>query len=99
MLGLCRAATRSWASPLLPQCRTYAISRFSKRAAGTSRTRERVQPRQSQDRDVSHEFVAAEQVPSEEESRLWHSSQRPPTSNPEEGLKRLLQNDVLVIER
>lgn len=42
----------------------------------------------------------AESEPSKEESQLWRTSQRPPASDPEEGLRRLLMdNQVLVIER
>src|SRR6266702_3676711 len=32
-------------------------------------------------------------------SPLWEESQRPPASNPEHGLTRLLQNDSLVVTR
>ncbi|KAJ3564277.1 hypothetical protein NP233_g8401 [Leucocoprinus birnbaumii] len=47
--------------------------------------------------DDSHPF---EETASAEESRMWHTSQRPPTSNAGEGLKRLLmENDTLIVER
>ncbi len=41
-----------------------------------------------------------EERPSAEESPLWEQSARPPASNPEDGLKRLLmQNDNLIVTR
>ena len=38
--------------------------------------------------------------PEQEESPLWEASRRPPSSDPEEGLKRLLMdNDLLIVTR
>ena len=38
--------------------------------------------------------------PEQEETPLWEASRRPPSSDPEEGLKRLLMdNDLLIVTR
>ncbi|RPD80232.1 Scramblase-domain-containing protein [Lentinus tigrinus ALCF2SS1-7] len=68
--------------------RTYAFSRFEKSRPGVGRER----PRSSQ--------FTYEERPSAEESPLWEQSVRPPASNPEDGLRRLLmQHDSLVVTR
>lgn len=75
--------------------RTYAgFSRFPERNVGSSRNRgQRPRPGNGFEYD-------AEPTPSEDESQAWHTSQRPPTSDPEEGLRNLLMNnEVLVVER
>ncbi|KAF8078084.1 Scramblase-domain-containing protein [Lyophyllum atratum] len=70
---------------------TYALSRFPQRPTGASRTRHALQP------PPPPESVPREETPSEEQSQLWHASQRPPSSNPDEGLRRLLlENDTLI---
>lgn len=81
--------------PFQQQYRAYALSRLSDRQVGTSRRRQqgRASPRPLIP-------VPQEEVPSEDVSQLWHTSQRPPNSNPEEGLRRLLlDNNTLMIER
>ncbi|KAF5387121.1 hypothetical protein D9615_001633 [Tricholomella constricta] len=78
---------------LRPGQRTYALSRFPTRQTGASRARKR--PLSS-----PQGFVPHEQLPSGDESQLWHTSQRPPSSNPSEGLRELfLGNNTLVVER
>ena len=59
------------------------------------------QPEQEYGNFWSSSFTGkSEGQPSVEQSPLWKASQRPPASNPEEGLKRLLlDNDLLVITR
>ncbi|KXN90546.1 hypothetical protein AN958_04218 [Leucoagaricus sp. SymC.cos] len=81
---------------------SYALSRFpNKRAIGAGRKRESAQPiRSSMKRLPQDDFPLIYDAPSAEESRLWHTSQRPTTSNAREGLQRLLMhNDTLIIER
>ncbi|KAF7778830.1 hypothetical protein Agabi119p4_3175 [Agaricus bisporus var. burnettii] len=84
------------------QRRLYALSRFpTKRAAGPGRSRENVNPKNSSSSQQPIQGkIPLENIPSDSESRLWHTSQRPPTSNPEEGLRRLLmENETLIVER
>jgi hypothetical protein len=86
-------------TPQLPWCRTYALSRFTERATGTGRnTRRNIGPTRrpaiKESPQVSHE-----ESPSIHESELWNVSSRRPSNNPEEGLRLLLQNEVLVITR
>lgn len=82
--------------------RSYALSRFSnRRATGAGRSRETVKsanPPLTRQRPDNPQPL--EDTPSDDESRMWHTAQRPPTSNSQEGLQRLLmQNDTLIIER
>lgn len=81
-------------------CRSYALSRFpSKRATGVGRNREKINAVSAR-QEGRGDPQPLEDTPSDDNSRMWHTSQRPPTSNSEDGLKRLLlQNDVLIIER
>ncbi|KDQ60670.1 hypothetical protein JAAARDRAFT_31650 [Jaapia argillacea MUCL 33604] len=76
--------------------RTYALSRFPDKTPGGTRARnppKRAAPRP----EPVQEFEAK---PSSEESPLWEETMRPPSSDPEEGLRRLLMNnDSLVITR
>lgn len=93
--------SRLWVIPNHQQCRSYALSRFpTKRATGAGRSRETPSfgnPSVSQ-RPVNG--LPLEDVPSDEDSRMWHVSRRPPASNVGEGLERLLmQNETLIIER
>ncbi|KIL69625.1 hypothetical protein M378DRAFT_190043 [Amanita muscaria Koide BX008] len=78
--------------------RAYALSRFTNRATGTSRKRtipSKRAPDLERSQDIPYEEEASEDV-----SRLWHTSQRPPSSDPEEGLRTLLMHHkTLVIER
>lgn len=56
-------------------------------------------PLEQQSKDTSAETPRSSQ-PEQEESPLWQASQRPPASDPEEGLHRLLMdNDLLVVTR
>lgn len=83
-------------------CRTFALSRFpTRRTIGAGRSRETLKPFRRTTRGQSQDDSQPMEVtPSAEESRIWHTSQRPPTSNTEEGLQKLLmQNDTLIIER
>ncbi|RDB20951.1 hypothetical protein Hypma_011469 [Hypsizygus marmoreus] len=77
----------------LPFHRTYTLSRFPQRNTGASRERRRSIP-------IVSEAPPREGTPSGDKSESWKTSQRPPASNPSEGLKKLLlENDRLVIER
>lgn len=89
---------RPWTLQFQPR-RSYALSRFpGRRAAGVGRNRERINPSTRPERHGDPQ--PSEDIPSDDNSRLWHTAQRPPTSNSEEALKRLLlQNDTLIIER
>lgn len=89
----------------LPLCRNYALSRFENRRPGGGRTRQRLAPRDTQNlrnrrdsedlNDWKYEIQS-----SMEQSPLWEASQRPPTSNPEEGLRLLLlENNSLYVTR
>ncbi|KAI0082766.1 Scramblase-domain-containing protein [Panus rudis PR-1116 ss-1] len=89
--------------PVANQFRTYALSRFENKRIG--RTRPELQPRtrKSSYPEIDGKlFDHAERVSTSdhEDSPLWEASQRPPASNPEEGLKTLLMdNEVLIVER
>ncbi|KIP08158.1 hypothetical protein PHLGIDRAFT_104733 [Phlebiopsis gigantea 11061_1 CR5-6] len=93
---------RASAAALLPSFRTYAHSRFTEKAPGSSRIRDRPQripidkaPKSDPVNDVKHE-----ESPSADESDLWQASMRAPASDPEEGLTRLLMdNDELIVTR
>lgn len=74
---------------------SYALSRFPKRYPGAGRTRPTAPLNNPTPSAMPHE-----ESPSGEDSQLWHTSQRPPASDPEQGLHRLLmESDTLVIER
>ena len=75
---------------LLPASRrTYALSRFPTRPVTGARWRLRPPPNPPR-----------ENQPSADESLLWHTSGRPPTSRQAEGLRTLLlRNNTLIIER
>ncbi|TBU50939.1 Scramblase-domain-containing protein [Dichomitus squalens] len=91
--------------------RTYALSRFDKPRPGVGRERPKVSPRQTrpeseprpeeqaQSSGWNSWSTSAESQPSADQSPLWEQSVRAPSSNPEEGLRRLLQNDRLVVTR
>ncbi|KAK7693671.1 hypothetical protein QCA50_003241 [Cerrena zonata] len=89
------------------QFRTYALSRFdSDRRPGVGRVRPKVTPNSSPRRSPLNPQEPSptpeDQRPFEtdENSTLWEASQRPPASNPEEGLNTLLMhNDLLVVTR
>ncbi|KAG2139334.1 Scramblase-domain-containing protein [Suillus clintonianus] len=84
--------------------RGYALSRFPERRTGFGRSSGR-KPTQgtvpsTQDETYGSSSSAYEEQPSVHDSQLWGSSQRTPSSNPEEGLKHLLlNNNTLVITR
>jgi len=82
--------------------RSFALSRFPDRGApsgGRTRPRpptQRIRPAQGGYPDT----LAQDETKSDTSSSpLWEESQRPPASNPEDGLKRLLQNNTLVVTR
>ncbi|KAH8106761.1 Scramblase-domain-containing protein [Cristinia sonorae] len=85
---------------LLPsQRRTYALSRFEQRSPGSGRVRPVVSSKLTRP-STRAEATPSEDKPSIEESELWETSQRPPASDPEEGLRRLLmENDQLIVTR
>ncbi|KAG5730681.1 Phospholipid scramblase family protein [Termitomyces sp. T112] len=77
--------------------RTYTLSRFPIKQTGVSRTRRRPPYKSSQN---ALEAIPHEEAASGEDSQLWHTSMRPPTSYPEDGLRYLLlENHTLVVER
>ncbi len=108
---LIKASYQTTAPRLLSPFRTYALSRFPDRNSGNSRQREkpkRVTPRAPPPQDEPAEQGSGwfnfpsnvEGKPSAEESPLWQASQRPPASDPEEGLTRLLMdNNLLIVTR
>ena len=80
--------------------RTYAFSRFEKPRPGVGRERPRVNPLNRREAEAEGPRYTYEERPSAEESPLWEQSVRPPASDPEEGLRRILmQNDSLVVTR
>ncbi|TCD66687.1 hypothetical protein EIP91_001041 [Steccherinum ochraceum] len=85
--------------------RNYARSRFEERNPGTSRSRPNLSPRDPRTRpqreDSTYDSTLGhEQQPSVSESAIWEASQRPPAGDPEEGMRRLLMdNDLLIVER
>lgn len=84
--------------------RTYALSRFEKTRPGVGRERPKIVPKtvhnpQKDDTQASQSYQY-EDKPSVSQSSLWEESVRPPSSNPEEGLRKLLmENDKLVVTR
>jgi hypothetical protein len=82
--------------------RSFALSRFPDRGApsgGRTRPRpptQRIRPAQGEHPDSLAQDETKFDTSS---SPLWEESQRPPASNPEDGLKRLLQNNTLVVTR
>lgn len=101
--GICRESSSACQLKrvTVTQCRTYALSRFpDRKAPGAGRARIspiRMLPRETASGTGNIEY---EEQPSHAESHLWETSGRSPTSNPEEGLKRLLlQNENLIITR
>lgn len=110
MIGLLALAGRR--RLVIPQTtfihwRNYALSRFPERRTGFGRSagpgRKTTQgastPTQSEDIGQQSQFTNEKHF-SADDSQLWNLSQRMPSSDPEEGLKRLLlNNDTLVITR
>lgn len=86
--------------PTAVSYRAYALSRFPERRPGVGRNRWPTQNGTDRKQaDERHEFEA-EPEPSAEESPLWAASQRPPSDDPEEGIRRLLlSNETLVVTR
>lgn len=82
------------------QCRRFAFSRFPEPKAPGSFRSTRRRPESRPESNPQAGEPAHETHTPEDDSQLWHTSQRPPASNPEEGLRRLLaENETLVIER
>jgi hypothetical protein len=89
--------------------RSFALSRFPDRGAPSGgRTRlppptTRIRPSQGlgrhSDPDPRLPLAQDESTLDTSSSPLWEESQRQPSSNPEDGLKRLLQNESLVVTR
>ena len=80
--------------------RAYALSRFPERRPGVGRNRWPVQNGTNRKQADEHHEFEAEPEPSAEESPLWAASQRPPSDDPEEGMRRLfLSNETLVVTR
>ncbi|KAH9079439.1 Scramblase-domain-containing protein, partial [Lactarius deliciosus] len=81
--------------------RSFALSRFPRgNAPSGGRTRPRTPTPRARQGPTEH-FEAQDDSSSGilNNSPLWEESQRPPASNPEHGLTRLLQNDSLVVTR
>jgi hypothetical protein len=107
-LGIWRSPVRSCQRTLLQ--RSFALSRFPDRGAPSGgRTRPststptptpRVRPTLGAHLDTQRPLAHEESTLNTPDSPLWEESQqRHPTSNPEDGLKRLLQNDTLIVTR
>jgi hypothetical protein len=109
MIGLLAQVGRRRLIFLHPaQCfrRTYALSRFPERRNGFGRSSGRKSTQgtpSAQDTDQQTSYGSQftyEKHFSADDSQLWESSQKIPSSDPEGGLKRLLlNNDTLVITR
>lgn len=100
-----RLVQRAQFRPLFPPriARGYALSRFPKNPLGTARARDRPQP-VKRNIDESNAPPTPQDTwiesPSQGGSTIWQASQRPPTSNPRQGLEHLLMDsDSLIIER
>ncbi|PFH50084.1 hypothetical protein AMATHDRAFT_4329 [Amanita thiersii Skay4041] len=87
---------------LCNQYRTYALSRFPNRPTGSARQRQ-VSPKKVDPfahSSSNYRQTLREEVPSGDDSKLWHTSQRLPTSDPEQGVYELLMgHKALIIER
>lgn len=71
--------------------RNYALSRFPDRPVGVTRTRQTLPKRAN----TSHEKES-----SDDASKVWHTSERLPASDPEEGMHALLMgHKALIVER
>ena len=87
--------------------RSFALSRFPDRGApsgGRTRLRSpapRIRLAQAGRPDISSRPLLRQDETTFDTSNssLWEESQRPPSSDPEDGLKRLLQNETLVVTR
>lgn len=101
------------ATQLVEKCKVKSrqISRFPHKAPGTRRRLLRRQP-VSAGKERSEDLVIEEkleeprssQQPLEKEptvvtSPLWDESYKRPTGNPQEGLAKLLSNDILIVTR
>ncbi|KAH9997250.1 Scramblase-domain-containing protein [Russula vinacea] len=85
--------------------RSFALSRFpDKGAPSGGRTRPRtltprVRPTLGTQINSQKHLAQDESTVNTSESPLWEEGQRHPSSDPEDGLKRLLQNNALVVTR
>lgn len=85
--------------------RNYALSRFDREnyRPGGGRARPNLPRREIRDQDRQENQIPNASKPEEKEDAnfdIWDASQRPPSSNPEEGLmKLLLGNSKLVVTR
>jgi hypothetical protein len=102
-LGIWRSPARCCQRTLQ---RSFALSRFPDRGAPPGgRTRPpnptpRVRPTLGAHPDTQRPLAHDESTLNTSDSPLWEEShQRHPSSDPEGGLKRLLQNDALVVTR
>lgn len=107
MLRLSLNAAGIWGNPVrcqrTPFLRHFALSRFPERSAPSGgRTRPRTPTPRTRpglrEHDLDSQLPPA-QDESSNHSPLWEESQRLPASNPEDGLKALLQNNALVVTR
>ncbi|KAI0256731.1 Scramblase-domain-containing protein [Lactifluus subvellereus] len=99
-----------WGNPVrcqrTPFLRHFALSRFPERSAPSGgRTRPRTPTPRTRPSPKEHD-PDSRLPPAQDEgsidanhSPLWEESQRVPASNPEDGLKTLLQNNTLVVTR
>ncbi|TFK76585.1 Scramblase-domain-containing protein [Pluteus cervinus] len=84
------------------QLRSYALSRFTDRPVGASRTRPRMQPSpQKSDPELtpSERSEPLEEKPSAGDSPLWRATSSNTQVDSVDGLRTLLENQTLVIER
>ena len=85
--------------------RSFALSRLpDKNAPSGGRTRPRIptpraRPTPGAHHDSQQSLAQDESTANTSDSPLWEESQRKPSSDPEDGLKRLLQNNTLTVTR
>ncbi|KAF8350824.1 Scramblase-domain-containing protein [Amanita rubescens] len=80
--------------------RNYALSRFQNRPTGVSRTRQPLSKRPDSVPPNRFSETSHESESSDDTSRPWHTSKRPPTSDSEERLHALLMgHKALTVER
>src|SRR6266852_2744388 len=103
-LGIWRSPVRCFQRTLLQ--RSFALSRLPDRGAPSggrirpSTPTPRVRPTLGAHPDTQRPLAHDKSTLNTSDSPLWEeSNQRHPSSDPEDGLKRLLQNDALVVTR
>ena len=98
-----------WGGPLRCQRtllrRSFAFSRLpDKGSPSGGRTRPRTptpraRPTPGAHHDSQQSLAQHESTANASDSSLWEESQRKPSSDPEDGLRRLLQNNTLTVTR